>query len=963
MFHSSFALALLALAPASTLQAPASDVRAWEHQSSDIPVDPRIHFGALANGLRYAWMDNAEPKQRCYLRLHVDVGSLAESEAERGMAHYLEHMAFNGSKRFPAGSLVEWFQRHGMSFGADTNASTGFSQTIYQLDLPVSDEKTITEGLQVLRDYADGLLIENKEVDFERGVIDGEERERDSAGMRVLKETLRLQMSGTRVAERLPIGIKAARDKFDAAALRKFYSTWYRPDSMTLLVVGDLQGRNPQALIEKEFKDVARPSSPRPAEPSPGKLDNAHPFYAIFEKEMPAVSIGVQMATPFRDRADNRAEVAANLPLAIACSMQNTRFAELAKKADTAFLAASISDTHENATGMGVRLEEGLELGIQCRAEKWQAALTSAEHELRRAIEFGFEEKELAEARADVLRGLEESVAREKTRSSTSWLGDLLDASENRSVPTNALTRREIAKPLVEALDVATCQKALAKAWGEGRLVIGSGGPLDLGADGPKLLKETYEKARAEKLEARAKTEDKPFAYGSDPKQAGAVASRAHNDEFDFEDVTFANGVRLRVKKTDFKQKQILVSAQLGEGELSLDPARKAVGRIASGIVEACGFKEHSQDDLRRLNAGKEVGYSFAVGENHFSLDGATTQEDLQRELELLCAQITSPGWRSEGLTTFQKQIAVAFDGMKHQHNWALASKFMPALYSNDPRKAWVPQEALEAVTMPAVSAWIEGEFANAPLDVALVGDLDVEAAVKAAAQTFGALPKRRAAQMHDDRRKAIALKTGLRENYEVDTTVPKTLVVISYPTTDGRDAALRRNLRFLGLVLNDRLRIDVREKLGAAYSPGAGSMANDVIEGDGMLMINAMADPDKVEALVDACKAAAQKLATDGVTDEEVERLRAPQLASYRDGLRTNGYWLRALTRFHTSATALEELRTVGSSLENLKAEALTPLAKRYLPAERASIAVIAPVAIKKDGASSEASAPKKKD
>ncbi len=244
MLHSPLFVALLAFAPfstpqVSTPQAP-TGARAWEHQTSDIPVDPRIHFGALANGLRYAWMDNSEPKQRCYLRLHVDVGSLAESDAERGMAHYLEHMAFNGSKRFPAGSLVEWFQRHGMSFGADTNASTGFSQTIYQLDLPVSDEKTIVEGLQVMRDYADGLLIEPKEVDFERGVIDGEERERDSAGMRVLKETLRLQMSGTKVAERLPIGIKAARDKLDAPALRKFYSTWYRPDNMTLLVIGDL---------------------------------------------------------------------------------------------------------------------------------------------------------------------------------------------------------------------------------------------------------------------------------------------------------------------------------------------------------------------------------------------------------------------------------------------------------------------------------------------------------------------------------------------------------------------------------------------------------------------------------------------------------------------------------------------------------------------------------------------------
>lgn len=953
--------ALLAVAPATT-QAPRADVRPWEHQTSDLPVDPRIHFGALKNGLRFAWMDNPEPKKRCYLRLHVDVGSLAEEDSERGMAHYLEHMAFNGSQHFPAGSLIEWFQRHGMSFGADTNASTGFSQTIYQLDLPVSDDKTIEEGLQVLRDYANGLSLDQKEIDFERGVIDGEERERDSAGLRLFTETFRLQLSGTRVADRMPIGVKAARDKFDSAALRKFYSTWYRPENMTLVLIGDLQGHSPEALIEKEFADVKKPATPARSEPSVGKLDMAHRFYAIHEAEMPTVAIGIQMAKPFRDKPDNKAELAADLPLGIATAMLNLRFSELRKKTDAPFLRAALVDSRAGMEGLGLRIQEGLVLGISCSSDKWQPALSTCEQELRRALEFGFEQTELEETRAGVLRSLDEAVSREKTRSSASWLGEILEAAENRSVPVEASARRSIAKPLVAALDVDACRHALVKAWSGGELVIGVGGPLDLGADGPKLLKETYEKSRAQKVEARTKTEDKPFAYASDASKVGAIDARSHNEEFDYHDVTFVNGVRLHLKQTDFKKQQILVSVQIGEGQLSLDPARRPLSQVASGILEASGLREHSQDDLRRLNAGKQVGYSFSVGADQFLLSGATTREDLVRELELMCAQLTRPGWRAEGLTEFQKQIVVGFENLKHQHGGPLYSQFLPAVYSGDPRQAWVTQENLEAVKMPAISAWLEPEFATGPIDVVLVGDLDIDGAVAAAARTFGTLAKRRASDPHEERRKRIAMKTGMHEKFSVDTTVPKTLVFIAFPTTDGREAAMRRNLQFLATVLNDRLRIEVREKLGASYSPSASADSSQVAPGDGMIVINAMADPDKVDTLVEACTSAADKLATGGVTQEEVDRLRAPELASFRDALRTNGYWVGALSKIHTSATMLEDLRSGGTYLEKVQPDALTPLAKAYLKRERSNVAIVAPAAEKKDAQANDAAAPKEK-
>jgi len=514
------------------------------------------------------------------------------------------------------------------------------------------------------------------------------------------------------------------------------------------------------------------------------------------------------------------------------------------------------------------------------------------------------------------LRALEEQVSREKTRSSSSWLQELLDAAENRSVPVDANTRREITKPLVEALDVEACRKALLANWSEGTLVIGVAGPLELGSDAPKVIKEVYEKSRAQKVEARAKTEDKPFAYASNGGRAAAIAEHSHNDEFDFHDVTLANGVRLHIKRTDFKQKQIVISVQIGAGELTLDPEERALAQVASGALEACGLKEHSYDELRRLNAGKDVGYGFAVGADAFRMSGATTREDLLRELELMCAQLSHPGWREEGLVEYKKQVGVSYDGLKHQHAGAVYAQFLPAVYSGDARHAWLSEEQLQGVAMAGLSGWLEAEFSRSPIDVVLVGDLDVDEAVATAARTFGALTKRRAGDAHEARRKPIAMKTGLHEKYSVDTSVPKTLVFIVFPTTDGIKAEVRRDLQFLSEVLNDRLRIQVREKLGAAYSPDASASSSEVIPDDGMIIVSAMADPDKVDALVEACTQTADKLATDGVTQEEVDRLRAPELASFRDALRSNGYWVGSLSRMHTSATVLDDLRSSATFL-----------------------------------------------
>jgi zinc protease len=917
----------------------APDARMWEHERSDIPVDPRIHFGWLHNGMRYAWMKNTEPKQRCYLRLHVDVGSLGEKDDERGMAHYLEHMAFNGSTHYPPGTLVEWFQRHGMAFGADTNAGTSFSSTVYELDLPTSDEAAISEGLVVLRDFADGLLLEPKEVDSERGVIDAEERERDSPGYRILVKSWEIGLAGTRIPERIPIGVKTVRDQFTSDSIRAFYRRWYRAENMTLLVVGDLGDLDPAPMIEKTFADTRSPSEKLDVEPLVGQPRPPTHAFVVSEPDASAVSISIQRVLPWREEPDDRAHLAEDLPLDVARHMLGLRYVELAKKDGAPFFSASAHSLRG-----GLRVEDGEELSIACPPEKWAEALEACEVELRRAVKFGFDDAELAEVRADMLRGYDEAVDREKTRSSLACVESLVSAAEDRVVPVSAATEREIMKPLVEALTAKACSDAFAAGWAKGTLLVSASGKLDLGPEGSQKLQGVYEASVRTTVEPRKKEEEKPFAYASDPAKSGGIASRSHVDEFDIEEVVFANGVRLHVRKTDFKEKQLLVSAAIGEGRLSAEPGQDALLVALSEVFELCGLGAHSMDELRRLNAGKVVQVAFGIDTDRFVLRGSTTKEDLLRELELMKAYLTDPGWRDEGLRELKKGIPVYFDALEHQHGGPISRWFVPEFYSGDGRFRFPERSEFETLSTTGMKEWFAPRIDQAPIDLVVVGDADVEAVVAAAARTFGELPERRAAKPFEEQRKAVQMKSGMKKSYEVETDVPKTLVFILFPTTDGRDTSLRRRMHYLSAVLSDRLRVQVREKLGASYSPGAGANLSEVYAGDGWIGIQAMADPEKAEELVEACLSAADEMATKGLSADEVDRQRKPAQAEVRDRVRTNGYWVEALTRLHGATNVFDELRSFEKFPDTVQVADLDPLAKEYLKRERASVAIVAP-------------------
>ncbi len=923
-----FLLGMFAGPSCATPQNPIPPVP-WEHEQSDLAPDPRVHYGALDNGLRFAWASHPEPQHRAWLRLHVDVGSLAEEEGERGVAHFLEHMAFNGSENFPAGELIPWFQEHGMAFGADSNAHTSFSETVYQLDLPQADAASLQEGLTVLSDFAGRLLLEGDEIEAEKGVVDAEDRERDSASMRVMLEDLARRFGGTRYAERLPIGTKEDRDSFTAESVRRFWKRWYRPDRMTLVLVGDLGDLDPTSLIQNAFADLTNPPTPPSEEPAIGQPQQWQHDFALMEEEVPFVTITLEKILPWQDRAFNRTRLTNQVPLDYANRMLNQRLTEMVKKEDTPFVSASVS------WGPSLKAFEGPSLRISCEPARWQEALAAAEQELRRALTHGFLDEELMEARARGLRRLREAVARQPKASSLGLAESLVAAAENRFIPISANLRLEILEPEVSALTPQDCLASLQSKWKPGEWSLHLFGNVDLGENSEEQLAAALARSRDQVVAPFARASAGKFAYSA-VGEAAPILETIRNEEFDFSSVLFANSVRVHLKPTDFRENQVLVHCELGEGRLSLDNQKTPLSWVADQVFASGGLEEHSIEDLQRLLAGRLANFGFSVGDDRFLLEGTTSGEDLQLQCELLCAAIAHPGFREEGLVPLHRMIPQVFANLRTQLGGPMGLEFMPALWREDPRVGLPAQEDLLAITMADIRAWLGPLLSEAPLEVTIVGDFGLEEAKEIVAKTFGKLSKRRPLKEWPERLQWPECATDLHMVRTIETRIPKSLVVVAWPMPDGKDATRATALQVLESVVSDRLRERLREELGATYSPATQGAFSSVYPGRGVLFAQAFAEPGRAQEVLDSTLRVMNDFAEEGASQEEIQRALEPLRKRLRDAQRMNGFWVSVLSESVRNPESLVDLREAENRLNAIQPDSLAP----FLPLLRENLA-----------------------
>ncbi|MEY2564484.1 MAG: zinc protease [Verrucomicrobiota bacterium] len=942
MTNSSRLLLILALS-AATLAAEAAPLTnkslPFPQEGSDLKPDPAAHFGTLPNGLRYVVRANQEPKGRASLRLLVLAGSLHEKDDQRGLAHFLEHMAFNGSTHYPPGTIVEFFQRIGMSFGADTNANTSFDRTVYRLDLAHADDASLVEALQVFGDYAGGLLLTEEEINKERGVILSETRASDSAGYRSFVARFESTLGTTLLPRRLPLGLPEVITKAQRERFTDFWNAWYRPEKMVVVVVGDFPDAGKvEKMVAETFAHLTARASGR-SEPSLGTLAKLENVRAIFhaEPEAPATNISLITIAPYAREADSAARKIKRLPRLLALAMLNRRFSILSKKEGVPFVSggASISEQFNFLREANVN--------ISCKADDWVAALGLGEQELRRALEHGFTPAELTEAAANLANQLDQAAKTASTRHSNRLADELVHRLVVGEVATTPADDLALLKPALDKITPTDCQNALKDAFAaSGRFVMVSGN-AKISEDASATIAAAYGKAHAVAVAEMKSDEESKWGY-TDFGAPGEIAKREHIADLDIDLVTFKNGARLNLKKTEFEAGRIVLSARVGTGGLTEPAAQRGLQKLAASTFSAGGLGKHSFDDVRHLLAGKNVGWRFGPGADAFRFNGRTTRDDLLLELQLLAAQLTDPGYRPEALRVAHKEFEQLYQSFKHTAAGPLELEIANLLADGDPRFGLPAQEVMMARNLEEVKAWLTPELAHGPLEVALVGDFDVEAAIAAAAKTIGALPPRQTKPALAELKKVHFPEQPFTKSYVIDSEIPKASVMIYWPTEDGLDAHRTRRVNMVGEILSDRLRVKVREEVGGSYSPRSDNLASDTFPGWGYILASIDVDPAKAEQISDVVIQLADDLAKNGVTEDELNRARLPLLTSFRESLRTNGYWLSVLASAQEKPEKLGWARDRIADNEAITVSELNALAKKYLPRERASRATILP-------------------
>ncbi len=931
-----FPLTLLAALVLAPLLACAAD---FAHETSDLVVDPAIRWGRLDNGLRYAVVANPEPKGRVSLRLAVQVGSLHESENQRGLAHFLEHMAFNGSRHFPAASVVEFFQRLGMDFGGDTNASTNFDRTLYQLELPDARPSTLREGLTFMADVAGGLHLDPAEITKERAIILSEKRARDSVGLRTFHAELEFLVPDTRLPHRLPIGLEdvirtATRERFV-----EFYDTWYRPERMFVVVAGDLAPGVVEPLIQEFFAPLTARAPARP-EPRLGTIAASASIEAVLHPESEAGSVNVALETvmPYEFEADTAALRLKYLPRTLALHMLNRRLSILAKKEGAPFLSGIVGVTEQFDLFRNASIE------LNCQPGQWAAALGVAEQELRRALEHGFQPDELAEAVAALHNNLEQAMRSAATRHSAALADELANDLLDRAVPTHPTADLSLYTPALATLQPADCTAALRAVWNEtpGRKIFVTGS-LTLPRPSAAIAA-AYAASRRVAVTPPARVETAAFAYTTFGKP-GKVAKTTAVDDLGITLVRFKNGVRLNLKPTDFEAGRLRVSVRVAGGTLTQPPDKAGLGLLANVAFTPGGLGRHSVDDLQRLLAGKTIGLGFGAGADAFTFSGTTNRDDLLLQLQLFCAYLTDPGYRPESLRQVQKGAEQLYARLEHTTDGPLQLQAERLLASGDQRFGLPPKEVMLSRTLEELRAWLTPEFAQGPVEIAIVGDLDPEATIAAVAQTFGALAKRTEKPAYAPARRVSMPAVPVVRQYAVPTEIPKGVVQLYWPATDGRDARTARRLRLLGEVFSDRLRVKIREEMGGTYSPTATTDLSETYPGYGYYVAAATVASDQARLVADAILTVSAAMQDHGVTEEELVRAKAPMLTALRESARTNPYWLTAvLASAQEFPQRLAWSRTRYSDIESITAAELSELARQYLDPAHASEFIVLP-------------------
>lgn len=903
---------------------------------TDFKADPLVTYGTLPNGVRYAIKRWEQPDNEVAIRVRFAVGSLAETDEQAGLAHFLEHMAFNGSTNVPENEFDRMLAREGLAFGPDTNAYTSFDETVYQLDMPNAEKLPL--GLMLMRETASNLLLAPEAIDRERGVIVSEERARASPGFKQFEAWFAHAFPGTRMITRMPIGDmdvvhNAPRERFE-----ELYRGFYTPERTFVVVVGDIDPTAAQAEIAKAFGDWA-PTTPGLPDPDLGTLQPTAGKITLHVDGQLGTSVSLGVSRPFVDRPDTSANRRDSLLRSVAHAALNTRLERIARRPESPFNGASASFGGWFNTAEIAQLE-----GSAKDDSRWAETLAVMDVELRKALTYGFTQDELTVVMANVRESYARAVQQDASRRSPSIAMSILSSFGSDSVYTDNASDLAWLDSVKDSVTPDAVLAALRGMWGTElpHLFVSTAAPIE---GGEATVRSAFEAARAQPVAAEQAVVTRAWDY-TDFGTPGTVVSSETIEDLGVTNIRFANNVRLVVRPSNFEPGRVRVAVRIGEGSLTLTGANPVMQALAiNSAFSAGGLGRFDADELERTLAGRTISTGFNVGDADFGFGASTTPQDLLLQMQVFAAFTTDAAWRPEGFERLRSFKDALYRQIRSTPGsvWGLEAGLV--LGSNNPRAAFPTPEQFSAQTLEEARAPVDAALRSGAIEVVIVGDTTVETATDVVARTFGALPTRAEAPARHPETERVVFTPGRgTTTLTHDGRADQALGMIYWPMRDYGDGAEVRAIRLVEQILQLKLTEVIREEVGSTYSPGTVWSPSTVNPGYGYLGAVMELKPDDVDPMIARVEAIAADLAAGNIDEDLFRRARTPLLADIIETRANNPWWISWLSGSSFNPVRLDIIRNGQQHYEQVTLEQVKALARQYLDPSKARIVRILP-------------------
>ena len=896
LFHSLLAVAFV-------LCAGFQQAVAQQMQFPPLPVDKNVRIGQLDNGLTYYIRHNKLPENRAEFYIAQKVGSILEEPQQRGLAHFLEHMAFNGTKNFPGDDkglgVIPWCETVGIKFGTNLNAYTSIDETVYNIsNAPIDRTGVLDSCLLILHDWSNYILLKDDEIDKERGVIREEWRSRNSGMLRVYTDLLPTIYQGDKYADCMPIGSIDVINNFPYKDIRDYYHKWYRPDLQGIVIVGDIDVDTVEAKLKAVFADVQKPVNPAERTYYP-VTDNKEPIVAIgTDKEVDDPSIEIyfkQDATPDSEK-NNVGYLASQYMTSMISSMLNARLSELVQSANPPFTRASsyYSDFFVAKT------KEAFALSASSKADGIETALKTLLQETERARRFGFTESEYARARANYLQSLESAYnEREKTKHG-SYVREYVQNFLNGEPILGIEAEYAMMNQLAPNIPLQAMNMVMQQLVPDSNQVVIIAGPAKEGLKYPTKEEVINLLKGMKDLDLQAyvdKVSDEPLM--KEAPKGGKIISEKEGDIYGSTRLVLSNGVTVYVKKTDFKADEIRMKGTSLGGK-SIFPDKDALNfAVMDNVIAVGGLGNFSQVDLTKVLAGKKVSVNAGLGATTENVFGTCSPKDFETMMQLTYLTFTAPRKDAEAFESFKNRMKAQLESAQANPLSSINDSLQKAMYNNHPRVVMMKPEMVDQIDYDRILEMYNDRFKDASdFTFYFVGNIDLETAKPLIAEYLGALPAINRKETFKDTK--MSIRKGVYKNeYAKEQQTPTATIVFLYsgkaPYTLKNDILLSFATQVLDMVYTE----EVREKEGGTYGVNCFGDLQKYPKEQLLLQIVFQTDPAKKDKLAGIVVDELKKLAAEGPSDVHLQKVKEYMLKKYADNQKENGYWMNNLNDY----------------------------------------------------------------